>query len=105
MSAASWFGYVPKGLCLKDLATSLQHCWEIVEPLIKVGPRERRLGHWGHALEDDIGIQSIPEPFSDCHEINRPNDTTVINPVITSTQLHGLKPLKPSAIIINLFHC
>jgi hypothetical protein len=47
------FEVFPKGLCVKDLLTSLWPYWEVVDPLA-VGLSGRKLGHWWHALEGDI---------------------------------------------------
>lgn len=54
------FGSVisPKGSYTKGLVTRLLYYWKVAEPL---GPSERKLSHWGHALEGDCGI-----PVSQC---------------------------------------
>jgi hypothetical protein len=67
-----------------------------------VGPGERKLGHWGYALQGDIGIpmSSCLSLLPGCQEMNRPpSQHTYYKPKTTRPRNHGLKPF----LLLHLF--
>jgi hypothetical protein len=82
-----------KGSCAEGLVPSPWHYWEVV------GPSGRKLGHWRHALERDIG--TLPLFFFLCFpaakEANRsplPCASPVMYCAPTVPSDHGLKSLE-----------
>jgi hypothetical protein len=88
----------PKDPCVEGLASSsgtTGRWWNLVE----YRPSRRKLSHWGHTVEENIGILAplFHILLYDCHEVTNslpPHAPTIMEWTTTGPSYHGLKPLK-----------